>query len=92
MRKKKNVPKENLKDPVDRLIHYFGQPAIQVRHHLPLASVPLDKWTLTASESSSSNMPQITFKEFGVPNYDYNPQIYHKLPYERRHGINIPGE
>jgi len=91
MRKKKNVPKENLKNPVDRWIHYFGQPTIQVRHNLPLPSVPLDRWTLTTPESSSTDIPKTAFKEIGIPNYDYDPTIYHKLPYERRHGVSIPG-
>lgn len=80
-----------MKDPVDRRIHYFGQPTIQVRHNLPLSSVPLDKWTLTTATSSSSNIPKTGFKEFNVPNYNYDPQIYHQLLYERRHGVNIPG-
>lgn len=92
MRKKKKVPEENLKSPVDRWIHYFGRPIIQVRHNLPLPSVPLDKWTLTTAPSSSSDMPNIALKEFDVPNYDYDAQIYHKLPCERRHGISIPGQ
>lgn len=92
MRKKKNVPKENLKDVVDRWIHYFGRPTIQVRHSLPLPSVPQDKWTITNDQSSSSDIPKDAFKEFAVPNYDFNPQIYHKLPYERRHGVSIPGQ
>lgn len=91
MRKKKNVPKENLKNPVDRWIHYFGQPTIQVRHNLPLPSVPLDKWTLTTPESYGTDIPKTAFKEIGIPNYDYDPTIYHKLPYERRHGVSIPG-
>lgn len=90
MRKKKNVPKENLKDPVDRWIHYFGHPTIQVRHNLPLPSVPLDKWTLTTT-TSSQDIPKTAFKEFDLPNYDFDPQIYLKLPYKRRHGVSIPG-
>lgn len=92
MRKKKNVPEDKLKDPVDRWIHYFGQPTIQVRHNLPLPSVPLDKWTLTTPPNSSSDIPETAFKEYGIPNYDYDPKIYHKLPYERRHGVSIPGQ
>lgn len=80
-----------MKNPVDRWIHYFGCPIIQVRHNLPLPSVPLDKWTLDTAPSSSSDMPNIALKEFDVPNYDYDPQIYHKLPRERRHGVSIPG-
>lgn len=91
MRKKKNVPEEALKDPVDRWIHYFGQPTIQLRHNLPLPSVPLDKWTLATAQSSSVDAPQAGFKEFDISNYDYDPQIYHKLPYERKHGVTIPG-
>lgn len=91
MRKKKNIPKENLKDPVDRYIHYFGQPTIQVRHNLPLP-VPVDKWTLSTTSSSSTDMPKTAFREFDVPNYNYNPQIYHQLLYERKHGVNIPGQ
>lgn len=90
MRKKKNVPEQNLKDNVDRWIHYFGQPTIQLRHNLPLPPVPLDKWTI-ATDSSSSDIPKPEIKEFNVPNYDFDPNIYHKLPYERRHGISIPG-
>lgn len=89
LREKKNVPEENLNDPVDRWIHYFGVPTIQVRHSLPLPSVPLDKLTLSSNVDDSS---QITHKEFNIPNYDFDPQIYHKLPYERRHGVSIPGE
>lgn len=91
IREKKNVPKEKLNDVVDRWIHYFGRPAIQVRHNLPLPSVPLDKWTLTTAPNSSSDMPETAFREYDIPNYDYNPNIYHKLPYERRHGVSIPG-
>jgi len=89
MRKKKNVPEEKLKDTVDRWIHYFGQPAIQVRHNLPLPSIPLNDWTNTTVPSSDTS--KTSFKEFDVPNYDFNAQIYHKLPYERRHGVSIPG-
>lgn len=82
-----------MKDPVNRHIHYFGQPIIQVRHNLPLPSVPLDKWTLaTAQTSSNSDIPKTAFKEFDVPNYNYDPQIYHQLLYERRHGVSIPGQ
>lgn len=92
MRKKNNVPEKNLKNPVDRWIHYFGRPTIQVRHNLPLPSVPLDKWTPTTALNSSSDIPKTVLKEFDVPNYDYDPQIYHKLPYERRHGVSIPGK
>lgn len=92
MRKKKNVPENKLKDVVDRWIHYFGKPTIQLRHNLPLPSVPLDKWIVTTSESSSSDIPKTAFKEFNVPNYDYDPTIYHKVPFERRHGVSIPGK
>lgn len=91
MRKKKNVPEENLKDNVDRWIHYFGQPTIQLRHSLPLPSVPLDKWTISTDAFSTSDIPKPEMKEFNVPNYDFDASIYHKLPYERRHGISIPG-
>lgn len=80
-----------MKDPVDRWIHYFGRPTIQVRHNLPLPSVPLDKWTLTTAQSSTSDIPKAAFKEFDIPNYDYDPAIYHQLPYERRHGVSLPG-
>ncbi|VVC30931.1 Hypothetical protein CINCED_3A006840 [Cinara cedri] len=92
LRKKKNVPEENLKDPVDRWIHYFGVPTVQVRHSLPLSSVPLDKFMLTSTPlSHSDDIPNIIHRQFDVPNYDFDPQIYHKLPYERRHGVSIPG-
>lgn len=92
MREKKNVPEENLELPVDRWIHYFGRPTIQLRHKLPLPSVPLDKWTIATAPSSNLEVPKTAFKEFDVPNYDYDPKIYHKLPYERRHGVSIPGQ
>ncbi|XP_050425346.1 28S ribosomal protein S30, mitochondrial [Adelges cooleyi] len=87
MRKKKNEPEENLKDPVDRWIHYFGQPTIQIRHKLPLPILPTNKLTVATSQSSGSDK----FQEYDVPNYDYDPKIYLKLPYERRHGVSIPG-
>jgi len=62
-----------------------------VRHNLSLFSVPQDKWTLTSAQSATSDIPKTAFKEFDVPSYDYDPTIYHKLPYDRRHGISIPG-
>lgn len=93
LRKKKNVPEENLNDPVDRWIHYFGVPTIQVRHSLPLPSIPIDKFPLSSTPTNNSDgTPKTINKEFNVPNYDFDPQIYHKLPYERRHGVSIPGE
>ncbi|XP_025425656.1 uncharacterized protein LOC112694418 [Sipha flava] len=92
MRKKKNVSQEKLEDPVDRWIHYFGRPIIQVRHSLPLSPVPQDKWLpSTAPPSPDSNVVKTVFKEFHIPNYDYDPQIYLKLPCDRKHGVSIPG-
>lgn len=92
LREKKNVPKEKLEDPVDRWIHYFSRPTIQLRHSLPLSPVPQDKWTpSTAPPSPGSDVLKTVFKEFDLSNYDYDPQIYHKLRSERRHGVSIPG-
>lgn len=71
----KDLSEEEREEKVEHWMQYLGQPAVQVRHALPLSVLNTD------------DLPQPE----PVPLFPYDPTLTFNLQQNRRHGTNIPG-